>query len=69
MDDPSLPADVGVMSTEPRITKDERLTRGVQDVKLDQLMVVNGQEHGNLCGLVRDSSQDMAVESLSGNLT
>lgn len=54
-------SDVEVVLTKPWIAQNERLTWRVQDVKLSQLIVVPGQKHGYLGGLVCDSSQDMAI--------
>jgi len=37
---PPFPVDVGVVSTKPWKPQNERLVRGVQDVKLGQLVMV-----------------------------
>lgn len=66
-DGPGHPVNVGVVSTKSGVTQNEGLTRGVQDVELDLLMMVARQKHGNQGCLGRDSTQDMSVKGLSGN--
>lgn len=67
MDGTGLPVNVGVMPTEPWMTQDERQVGMVQDVELDGLVVIAGQEHGNLGGLVRDRAQSVAIKGPNGN--
>ena len=67
MDSTGLPVNVGVMPTEPWKTQDEQQVIMIQDVELDGLVVIAGQEHGNLGGLVCDSAQSVAIKGPSRN--
>lgn len=66
-DGTGLPVNVWVMSTEPRKTQDERQVRMIQNVELDALVVIPGQEHRNLGGLVCDGAESVAIKAPNRN--
>lgn len=54
-----------VMVTEPGEAQDEGKSWRLQDVKLDGLVVVSGQEHADRCRLVSNHPQKVTIKGTS----
>ena len=51
-----------VVELEPGEPQDKRRVAGVQDEKLDGLMMIAGEKQANRGGLVSDSAQNVAIQ-------